>query len=157
MSKQNICWIQFPRHRFCHFLWQFYYLCCLEKNLNIHFHFLDINHVARTFSDNWILMGDPSWNGRKDVNIYSETGNSPWNLKYWISQNWEQMKWPVFALLAALFSEDLQGAGIGWMKVDSNGHATPAEHQVQISENVDLKVIKYITLTKNHENVWEYS
>ena len=55
------------------------------------------------------------------------------------------MKWPVFALLAALFSEDLQGAGIGWMKVDSNGRATPAEHQVQINENVDLKVIKYIS------------
>ena len=55
------------------------------------------------------------------------------------------MKWPVFPLLAALLSEDLQGAGIGWMKVDSNGRATPAEHQVQISENVDLKVIKYIT------------
>ena len=137
MSKQNICWIQFPRHRFC----QFFVTISLSMlswgkiYLNIHFHVLDINYVARTFSDNWILMGDPSWNGRKDVNIYCETGNSPWNLKYWISQNWEQMKWPVFPLLAALLSEDLQGAGIGWMKVDSNGHATPAEHQVQFNEN----------------------
>ena len=45
-----------------------------------YFHVSDINYVARTYSDNLILMGDPSWNGRKDVNIYSETGNSPWNI-----------------------------------------------------------------------------
>ena len=104
----------------------------LKKIWNIYFYVSDINYVARTFSDNWILMGDPSWNGRKDVNIYSETGNSPWKLKV--------MKWQGFALLAILVSEGLQGAGIGWMKVDSNGRATPAEHQVKTNKNT-IKVL----------------
>ena len=66
------------------------------------------------------------------------------------------MKWQGFALLAILVSEDLQGAGIGWMKVDSNGRATPAEHQVKIQlkfyqkdlisftpENLTLNFIPY--------------
>ena len=50
------------------------------------------------------------------------------------------MNWQGFALLALLVSEDLQGAGIGWMKVDSNGRATPAEHQVKTDENA-IKVL----------------
>ncbi len=48
------------------------------------------------------------------------------------------MKWPVFPLLAILLSDELQGAGIGWMKVDSNGRATPAEHQVKQKTQVRL-------------------
>ena len=42
--------------------------------------------------------------------------------------------WTSLPLFLVLFSEDLLGAGIGWMKVDSNGRATPAEHQVQTSD-----------------------
>ena len=58
------------------------------------------------------------------------------------------MKWPVFPLLAILLSDELQGAGIGWMKVDSNGRATPAEHQVK--QNVLVSVgLNFGAITDN--------